>query len=174
MGFIIIEGVFSISGEANLSRCLSRPNRIIFHWIFLTTGLTLMLIALIIIIIHKNRLGKTHFVTTHGQLGLGAFIIAGIVVFLGILANNTRWFYPHVRPVLIKLTHVYGGITVSILFIAAVITGTYKDNFLGSYTGRSLAFVSFFLPALLVLSKPIVQVICQTSVLLRPVQLEDT
>lgn len=174
MGLIIVEGVFSINGEANLVQRLSRASRVTLHWIFMTTGLTLMFIGLIIIIVNKNRLGKSHFITTHGQLGLASIIIACIVSAFGILASNTRWLYPRVRPVLIKVAHAFGGISMTVLFIATIINGTYKHKFPGSYTGRSLAFTSFFIATLWVLFKPILGAVSRTKVLLKPIKKQQS
>ncbi|XP_034942360.1 cytochrome b561 domain-containing protein 2-like [Chelonus insularis] len=169
-GLLINEGIFVISGEANLTNRLSRANRITTHWILNTCGLTLVFIGLIIIIVHKNNIGRSHFQTTHGQLGLSSIVIACVIASGGILANNTRWFYPRIRPIYIKVGHALGGIAMMILFIATIINGTYKYHFPGGYTGRTIIFVFLFFAAVIILFKPIIGAISRVSVILKPSQ----
>ncbi|KAK0162878.1 hypothetical protein PV327_006617 [Microctonus hyperodae] len=170
VGLLIIEGVFCISGEANVANRFSRVNRVTLHWIINSIGLGLMFIGLIIIVVNKNRGSRPHFTTTHGQLGLSSIIISSIVALFGIAAYNTRWFYPKVRPILIKVAHAFGGIAITILFIATIINGIYKESFPGNNIGRSLVVTSFVLALVLVLFKPIIGAVSRTRVLLKPVR----
>lgn len=172
---MIIEGVFSISGEALLSHKLSRANRITIHWIMLTTGLCLILSGLIIAIVNKNNLNKDHFVSFHAILGLTTIVLASLVAIFGIIANNTRWLYPRIRPVLIKVLHAFGGITMTILFIASVIAGSYthwlEHQNVGDHdVGKKLVFASLFIAGVLVLFKPILGAISRTRVLVKTPQ----
>ncbi|XP_008552295.1 transmembrane reductase CYB561D2 [Microplitis demolitor] len=170
VGLLIFEGIFAISGEANLIARVTRANRITIHWILITTGLTLMGIGLIIAVVNKNRLNKYHFSTTHGQLGLSAIVISCVVAGFGIIANNTRWLYPRVRPVLIKVAHALGGITIAIIFIATIINGTYKHSFPGTDVGRDISFACYFFAGLFLLFKPILGAVSRSRVILKPAQ----
>ncbi|XP_058798609.1 transmembrane reductase CYB561D2-like isoform X2 [Phymastichus coffea] len=147
-GFLLIEGVYAIS-----------------------VGLILMTIGLVITIVNKNKLGKDHFVTTHAQLGLAVFVIVWVIAAFGILANNAQWFYPTVRPVLLKVVHSCAGICMVILLLATVINGTYtkwwgKSG--GTETSKGLVFAALFIAGVLVIVKPIIGAIARTRVLMRP------
>ncbi|XP_058798607.1 transmembrane reductase CYB561D2-like isoform X1 [Phymastichus coffea] len=170
-GFLLIEGVYAISGEAFVSKKLTRKNRITLHWILHLVGLILMTIGLVITIVNKNKLGKDHFVTTHAQLGLAVFVIVWVIAAFGILANNAQWFYPTVRPVLLKVVHSCAGICMVILLLATVINGTYtkwwgKSG--GTETSKGLVFAALFIAGVLVIVKPIIGAIARTRVLMRP------
>ncbi|XP_033217706.1 cytochrome b561 domain-containing protein 2-like isoform X2 [Belonocnema kinseyi] len=172
---IILEAVFSISGEALLTHRLSRPNRITIHWIMLTIGLLLILCGFIIAIVNKNLENKNHFESFHSIWSLITIILAASVALFGVAANNTRWLYPRVRPVLIKVLHALGGIMITILFITAIISGTYrnwlKNQQVGDHElGRQLVFASLFIGGILVLFKPILGAVSRTAVLVKTPQ----
>ncbi|XP_043268040.1 transmembrane reductase CYB561D2-like isoform X2 [Venturia canescens] len=167
VGLLMMEAVFTISGEGYLSSKLSRGNRVTLHWILNASGLSLMLIGLIIIVVNKNRHGWNHFVTSHAKLGLSSIIIAIVVAIFGILANNTRWLYPHVRPVLVKVGHAFGGIAITILLLATIINGTYKNSFPGSETGRSLVFAALFIAGVFIIVKPCLGAVARSRVLFK-------
>ncbi|XP_051159427.1 transmembrane reductase CYB561D2-like isoform X2 [Leptopilina boulardi] len=176
---LIIEAVFSISGEVLLAHKLSRAQRITIHWIMLTIGLCLILCGLIIAIVNKNNKNKEHFVSFHAILGLTTIVLASLVAIFGIIANNTRWLYPRVRPVLIKVLHAYGGIVMTILFIASLIAGAYThwlehQNIGDHEVGQKLVFASLFIAGVLVLFKPILGAISRTIVLTKTPQQPST
>ena len=168
-----MEAVFSVSGEAFLSHKISRASRVTIHWIMHATGLCLIFSGLIIIIVNKNmHSGHGHFESNHAILGLTTIILAALVSLFGILANNTKWLYPKVRPVLIKVFHAFGGISITILFLATEITGTYKGwlekQRVGDHeVGRQLVFASLFIAGVLVLFKPILGAVSRTKVLVK-------
>jgi hypothetical protein len=170
-GLLAVEAVFAISGEANVSKRLSRPGRVSLHWILNTVGLCLLVAGLAIIVINKDRHGHPHFGTTHGQLGLATIVIAFLVAGFGVLANNARWLYPRVRPVLLKVLHACAGILLTVLLLASLINGTYRawwTRIGASETGRSLVFASLFVAGFVVLVKPIIGAISRSRVLARP------
>ncbi|KAH0554724.1 transmembrane reductase CYB561D2-like [Cotesia glomerata] len=170
VGLLLMEGIFAISGESNLTSRIKRTQRVTIHWILVTSGLILMFIGLIIAIINKNRLNKRHFVSTHAQLGLGAIVISCVVTLVGTVALNSRWLYPHVRPVVIKVAHAFGGIAMSVIFVATNINGTYKHSFPGGYVGRDFVFACYFFGTLLLLFKPIIGAISRSRVIFKPSQ----
>ncbi|XP_044010461.1 transmembrane reductase CYB561D2-like isoform X2 [Aphidius gifuensis] len=163
VGLLIFEGVFSISGEANLNQKVSRINRITIHWILHTIGLSLMYIGLIVIIINKNIHDKEHFTTLHGKIGLASVILATFVGLFGVLANNTRWLYPKVRPILLKVVHGYGGIGMTILFLITIINGSWNYAFPDNSTSQILVLLSFIIAIIIILFKPILGAIARTK-----------
>ncbi|KAG7196779.1 hypothetical protein KM043_013117 [Ampulex compressa] len=165
VGLFITEAVFGISGEAYLISKLPRRKRVTLHWILHSVGLGLLLIGFIIIVVNKVKHNKRHFVTPHAILGLITILLALLTAAFGIVTNNTRWLYPRVRPVLIKIVHAFGGIVVMVLLLAALITGTYTRWWPGSDTGRSLTFTSFFIAGVLILIKPILGAVSRSKVI---------
>jgi len=141
------------------------------HWILHTIGLTVIGIGLIIIVVNKIKHDKSHFATTHSQLGLTTIILSVLTATFGILANNTVWIYPRVRPVLVKVAHACGGISITILLLATLINGTYThwwSNSGGTDTGRDLTFASLFFAGFLILVKPILGTISRCRVVFGP------
>lgn len=169
VGLLITEAVFSVSGEAYIAWKLPRRNRVTIHWILHTIGLTLIGIGFIIIIVNKVNHNKSHFVTTHSQLGLTTIILTVLTAAFGVLANNTVWIYPRVRPVLIKVAHACGGISMTILLLATLINGTYSHWWPSSHhTGRDLTFASLFIAGFLILVKPILGAVSRCRVVFGP------
>ncbi|CAB0033699.1 unnamed protein product [Trichogramma brassicae] len=170
-GLVIMEAVYSISGVALISKNFGRTLRVRLHWILHLLGISLLIAGLVIVILSKNDEGRDHFVTTHSQLGLSTIVITCAVACFGMLANNAKWFYPRVRPVLLKVVHSYAGIGLTVLLLATVINGTYNrwwTNIGAGETGRDLVFASLFFAGLLVLFKPIIGAAARTRVLMKP------
>ncbi|XP_012219207.1 transmembrane reductase CYB561D2 isoform X2 [Linepithema humile] len=171
VGLLITEAVFSVSGEAYIASKLPRRTRVTMHWILHTIGLIVIGIGFIIIIVNKIKQHRNHFATTHSQLGLVTIILTVLTAAFGILANNTVWVYPRVRPVLIKVAHACGGIGIITLLLATLINGTYSDWWYhggGTVTGRNLVFASLFFAGLLILVKPILGAISRCRVVFGP------
>ncbi|XP_012537147.1 cytochrome b561 domain-containing protein 2 isoform X1 [Monomorium pharaonis] len=168
VGLLVTEAVFSVSGEAYIAWKLPRRNRVTIHWILHTIGLTVIGIGFIIIIVNKFKHDRPHFATTHSQLGLSTIIMTVMTAAFGILANNTVWVYPRVRPVLIKVAHACGGISMTILLLATLINGTYSHWWSGTDTGRDLIFASLFFAGVLILLKPILGAVSRCRVIFGP------
>ncbi|XP_072752387.1 transmembrane reductase CYB561D2 [Anoplolepis gracilipes] len=168
VGLLITEAVFSVSGEAYISSKLPRRNRVTIHWVLHTIGLTIIGIGFIIIIVNKINHNKSHFVTTHSQLGLVTIILSVLTAAFGILANNTVWIYPRVRPILVKVAHACGGIGILVLLLATLINGTYSHWWPGTVTGRDLVFASLFFAGVLILVKPILATFSRCRVVFGP------
>lgn len=168
VGLLITEAVFSISGEAYIGSKISRMNRVTIHWIMHTMGLALVLIGLIIIVVNKIDNNGHHFASPHSILGLVSIILAFLTAAFGIVTNNSRWLYPRFRPVLLKIVHAFGGILVTILLLASLITGTYTGWWSGGDTGRNLVFASFFIAGFFILLKPILGAVSRSKVVFGP------
>lgn len=161
-----MEAVFVISGESILSQRMKRVKRVTLHWILNLVGLSLLLIGLIIIVVNKFEKNKAHFQTNHSILGICTIAFATCAAFFGLFANNTKWLYPRVRPVLIKVVHAFFGICITILLLATVINGTYTRWWPGGEAGRNFVFTSLVIAGVLVLFKPILGAISRTKVIL--------
>ncbi|XP_053975528.1 transmembrane reductase CYB561D2-like [Hylaeus volcanicus] len=167
VALLMAEAVFSISGEAYIGHKISRVNRVTMHWILHTAGLTLVLIGLIIIVANKVNHNRPHFSSPHSILGLISIILAFLVAGFGIVTNNPKWLYPRFRPVLLKIMHAFGGIAITVLLFASVITGTYKWSPIAE-TGRSLVFASLFIAGFFILVKPVLGAVSRSKVVFGP------
>lgn len=163
-----MEAVFSISGEAYISSKLSKANRVMMHWIFHTIGLTLVLIGLIIIVVNKIEHNGKHFSSPHSILGLITIILAFLTAGFGVVTNNPKWLYPRFRPLFLKVIHAVGGIVVTILLLATLITGTYTNWWRGTETGRSLVLASFLIAGFFVLLKPVLGAVSRSKIVFGP------
>ncbi|XP_043583581.1 transmembrane reductase CYB561D2-like [Bombus pyrosoma] len=168
VGLLITEAIFSVSGEAYVGWKVSRANRVTIHWILHATGLALVLVGLVIIVVNKNNNNNPHFATPHSILGLVSIILAFLTAAFGIVTNNSRWLYPRFRPVLLKIMHAFGGIIVTVILLATLITGTYTKWWPGGYTGRSLTFTAFFIAGFFILLKPVLGAVSRSRVVFGP------
>ncbi|CAL7945033.1 unnamed protein product [Xylocopa violacea] len=168
VGLLMTEAVFSVSGEAYIGSKLSRVNRVTMHWVLHTFGLALVTIGLIIIVVNKIQNNREHFATPHSILGLVSIILAFLTAAFGIVTNNSRWLYPRFRPVLLKIMHAFGGILVTILLLATLITGTYTKWWPANDTGRNLTFSAFFIAGFFILLKPILGAVSRSKVVFGP------
>lgn len=162
VGLFLMEAVFSISGESYLSSKVSRNGRVTIHWILHLLEMGLLIIGFLVVLINRIRLDKGHFLTPHSKLGLTAIILSILVALFGILAKNTRYIYPRIRPIVVKICHSFFGICAIILLLASLITGFYKSWWPGTDLGRSLVIACFVVAGFFVLIKPTFAVISKS------------
>ncbi|KAI4495698.1 hypothetical protein M0802_008533 [Mischocyttarus mexicanus] len=152
IGLLMLEAIFCVSGEAYVSTKLSRKNRILVHWVLQSLGFVLTLAGVLVIIVMKGN--KSHFKSDHGKLGLAAMILFAVIMISGIFADNTKWFYPRIRPIPIKVFHIVFGIIVTIILVAALIDGTYTRWWPHTDLGRDLTCASFVIGTAFIMIKP--------------------
>lgn len=166
----IIEGIYVISGEIYATRKYSRKQRVSLHWFFQVIGLVLTTIGFVVAYVNKDLKKKPHFFTLHGILGLVTFILMWLIAFFGFLTYNPQWFYPRVRPVLLKVVHGYTGIAFAVLLLVTAVNGMYSGHWwmkVGNDLGRLLILLSFAFAAVFVLIRPLIAVFARTRVLLK-------
>lgn len=165
IGLLMLEAIFCLLGEAYVSSRITRKNRVFIHWQLQYFGFGLMLSGVIIVIVMKGN--RPHLKSVHGKLGLSARILCALMMLGGILADNTKWFYPRVRPITIKIIHAVGGILVTIVLIAALINGTYTHWWYGTVLGRDLTFASFVVGTFFIMIKPILGAVSRSKFMFR-------
>lgn len=163
VGLLMLEGIFCISGEAYFSTKVSRKSRVILHWVLQTLGFGLVLASVVVIYILKGSKGH-HFKSDHAKLGLAATILYALMLINGICTDQSKWFYPRIRPVTLKIIHGVGGMLVMIILLATVINGTYTHWWSGTEIGRDLTFASFVIGMALIMIKPILGVVSRSKV----------
>lgn len=114
-----------------LTRGLSFRRRRQLHWILQAIGSCSIAIAFTVVLLNKNRIGKPHFATNHGIVGLTAVICAAVSLLGGLLALYSYELQNAlgIRPVLIKLSHSLFSMCSYILGITAIILGLYSPFF---------------------------------------------
>ncbi|XP_043684496.1 transmembrane reductase CYB561D2-like [Vespula pensylvanica] len=167
VGLLMLEAVFCVSGEAYISSRITRKNRILIHWLLQSLGFGLMLAGVIVIIVRKeSRKNPVHFKSVHGKLGLSATILCALIILSGIFADNTKWFYPRVRPITIKIIHAVAGMLVTIVSLATVINGTYSW-WPSTIVGRDLTFASFVIGTFFIMIKPVLGAVSRSKFMFR-------
>lgn len=112
------------------TRELSYKSRVFVHWILQIVSTCAITSAFTIIIINKIRLGKHHFTSNHGIVGLTTIILTGISVGFGITAKYSYQFRHYVRPLNIKMIHSTLAMCGYILSLATISLGLLSPWFL--------------------------------------------
>lgn len=162
VGLLMLEGIFCISGDAYFSTKVSRKSRVILHWVLQTLAFGLLLASIIVVYILKGS--KGHFKSTHAKLGLAATILCAIMLINGICTDQSKWFYPRIRPVTLKIVHGVAGMLVMIILLATVIDGIYVYRSPATEIGRDLTIASFVIGTALIMIKPILGVASRSKV----------
>lgn len=112
------------------TRELSYRSRVFLHWILQTVSTCAITAAFTIIILNKIRIGKHHFTTNHGIVGLTTIILTGISVVLGVLSKFSYQFRHYLRPLNMKMIHSALAICCYILALATISLGLLTPWFL--------------------------------------------
>lgn len=112
------------------TRELSYRSRVFVHWILQAVSTFAITASFTIIILFKNQLGKPHFTTNHGIVGLTTIILTGISVGLGVLSKFSYQFRHYLRPLNMKMIHSALAISCYILALATIALGLISHWFL--------------------------------------------
>lgn len=101
------------------------------HWILQAIGGCSITVAFVVIVLNKRRLGKEHFTSWHGLIGLLATIAAGVGLLGGVVAlYGVQWrSWLRVRPAVVRLAHAVVGVLAYGLGVAAVALGLQSSWF---------------------------------------------
>lgn len=98
------------------------------HWIMQCVAASSITAAFVIVLLNKQRIGKPHFATWHGLLGLLSIIASGVSMLGGLLALYAvqwrRWL--RLRPALVRLLHSGAGIVAYGLGMVTIGFGCYS------------------------------------------------
>lgn len=112
------------------TRELSYQSRVFVHWILQVISTCFITASFAIIILNKIRIGKNHFTTNHGIVGLTAVILTGISVAFGVLAKFSYQFRHYLRALNMKMIHSTLAICCYILALASTLLGLLSPWFL--------------------------------------------
>ncbi|XP_012264374.1 transmembrane reductase CYB561D2 [Athalia rosae] len=154
--FLMTEGVLAVSGEALLAAKVTRPTRVIIHWVLHILGLALLVVGFVTVVINKENIGRPHFTTDHGILGLVGTLASVVIGCTAIL--TLLWKTPRLNSLIslskMKTFHVVGGIIAMVLLVAGQATGVQK--LWGVRDDRTkLTLSAYIIGTIFLLAKPI-------------------
>lgn len=112
------------------TRELGYRSRMFVHWVLQVVSTCAITASFTIIILNKIRLGKNHFTSNHGIIGLTTIILTGISVALGILSKFSYQFRHHLRPLNMKMIHSALAVCCYILALTTIALGLLSPWFL--------------------------------------------
>ncbi|KAJ8879167.1 hypothetical protein PR048_019773 [Dryococelus australis] len=108
---------------------LSRRERVRIHWILQVMAGCLALAGFSVVVANKNLLGKPHFASIHGMLGLAHVILSAAANCGGVATLFSTRLKNVLQPTILKLWHSVFGAVAFTFGIAATITGLYTRFF---------------------------------------------
>lgn len=112
------------------TREISYKSRVFVHWILQVVATCAITASFTIIILNKIRIGKYHFTSNHGIVGLTTVILTGISVAFGALAKYSYIFRHYVQPINTKMVHSALAMCCYILALATISLGLLSPWFL--------------------------------------------
>lgn len=105
-------------------------SRVFLHWILQAVATCAITASFVIIILNKIRLGKNHFTSNHGIVGLTTIILMGISVVIGVLSKYSYLFRHYLRPLNVKMIHSALAMCCYILALTTISLGLLSPWFL--------------------------------------------
>jgi len=132
IGFLVLmtEAILSFNPINLPTRELSYKSRVFLHWILQAVSTCAITASFTIIILNKISIGKNHFTSNHGKVGLTTIILTGISVTFGILAKYSYQFRHYLRPLNMKMIHSVLAICCYILALTTISLGLLSPWFL--------------------------------------------
>lgn len=112
------------------TRELSYRSRVFIHWLLQAVSTCAITASFTIIILNKIRLGKHHFTSNHGKVGLTAIVLTGVSIVFGVLSKFSYQFRHYLRPLNIKMIHSALAICCYVLGLASIALGLLSPWFL--------------------------------------------
>lgn len=112
------------------TRELNYRARVFAHWMLQAVATCTITASFTIIILNKIRLGKNHFTTNHGIVGLTTVILTGVSVGFGVLSQYSYQFRHYLRPLNMKMIHSALAVCCYILGLATIALGLLTPWFL--------------------------------------------
>lgn len=117
---------------------LNTKQRTLAHWVLQAIAACSITAAFVIIILNKIRLGKDHFTSNHGIVGLTT-IVCTIVSTIGGLATLYSFRLRNmVPPINLKIGHALFSVCTYVLAMTTIILGLYSSWFLEENTSYTI------------------------------------
>ncbi|KAJ8929110.1 hypothetical protein NQ314_018224 [Rhamnusium bicolor] len=136
LGFALCmaEALILFSKDSVLLTGVDRVTKGKYHAVVMFIAFLCITIGISLKIYQKADEGRHHFTTTHGRLGLSAWILVIISIFAGMAAAKPNVFLNFARPVWFKLFHLIVG---AAAYIIGIVTVGYGLHYLQQYTGEN-------------------------------------
>ncbi|CAH1112376.1 unnamed protein product [Psylliodes chrysocephalus] len=120
---LMVEALLLFSEYNVWSLRLDRARKSWIHGTLLGSSFIIATIGISIKINSKSERSEEHFVSNHAILGLASWIVCFISVVGGVLSLYSSKLRNLIRPVILKLTHTFLGLTAFTLGMASLILG---------------------------------------------------
>lgn len=115
--------ILIMADNSFLTYRLSHQQRTTVHWIVQLFAIALMVVAQICIFTNKVNAGKSHFQTTHSIFGLITLMLTMLTGIGGVFTKYSIQLRNHIKPVVLKCFHSFGGIAVYAMALITMILG---------------------------------------------------
>lgn len=112
------------------TRELDYRSRVFVHWVLQVVSTCAITASFTIIVLNKISIGKNHFTTNHGIVGLTTIILTGISVVFGVVSKFSYQFRHYLRPLNMKMIHSALAICCYILGLTTISLGLLSPWFL--------------------------------------------
>lgn len=143
--------ILSMADNNFLTQSLNYQNRVTVHWILQLSALILITVAQTCIFINKNRLGKSHYQTTHSLFGLTTYLLTVVSTLGGVFTKYSFQIKHIMKPILTKTLHSFAGLLTYVLAVITICLGI-NQSWNKSYDSSvvSIICVSLFITTLYV------------------------
>lgn len=120
---------------------LNTKQRTLAHWVMQAIAGCSITAAFVIIILNKIRLGKDHFTSNHGIVGLTTIVCAGVSMIGGVATLYSFRLRHIVPPMPSKIGHALLSVCTYVLAMTTIILGLYSPWFLEENTSYTIVGV---------------------------------
>ncbi|KAJ8962908.1 hypothetical protein NQ318_001319 [Aromia moschata] len=131
-GVCFVEAILMFTKEGFL-RDADRFTRSKYHALWAILGCVSVTVGVALKIYQKNESNRDHFTSTHGRLGLCAWILTVLVALVGPIVTYSKKFSHKIRPIWIKGCHIFLGIAA---YVLGIVTLGFGLDYLSAYTGE--------------------------------------
>lgn len=149
-----------------LTRSLNYHQRVTTHWILQASAMVLITTAQTCIFLHKNKLQKPHYQTTHSIFGLITYLLTVGAIFGGVFAKFSFRLKDFVKPVISKVVHGFVGLLVYYMAMITICLGIHQffnteyDDWM-----NPAVYVLLFITSIYVTGKSVIQIGVRSGVL---------
>lgn len=112
------------------TRELNYAARVYVHWMLQALATCAITASFTIIVLNKIQIGKHHFTSNHGIVGLTTVILTFISVGFGVLSYYSYQFRHYLRPLNMKMIHSALAMCCYILALTTISLGLLSSWFL--------------------------------------------
>lgn len=126
---LMSQAIVIFSPESSLLPGSERKDKVQLHWILNLTSTLAAAAGFGVIYLNKEMVGKKHFTTWHGRLGLATMVGVLVSGLGGLAAKYSPLLRNYVRPINVKLYHATGALLVFSLAMATLCLACYSNWF---------------------------------------------